>query len=234
MDIKGIIFDFGGTLDTGGDHWSYIIKEGWQKAGVVENDALFREAYVYGEQELERTQHVLPQHDFSDLLKIKISLELGFLASSGHFPPAMVEDKAQEIADYCLRIVKENISKIKPVLLELNRRFSLGIVSNFYGNLENVLKELDILDLFKKVIDSSVEGVRKPDEKLFEIGVKALDLNPENVLVVGDSVKNDIIPARKLGCKTLLLHGKKWDNEILSIPELNTINNLEEILEFLA
>ena len=234
MDIKGIIFDFGGTLDTGGDHWSYIIKEGWQKAGVVENDALFREAYVYGEQELERTQHVLPQHDFSDLLKIKISLELGFLASSGHFPPAMVEDKAQEIADYCLRIVKENISKIKPVLLDLNSRFSLVIVSNFYGNLENVLKELDILDLFKKVIDSSVEGVRKPDEKLFEIGVKALDLNPENVLVVGDSVKNDIIPARKLGCKTLLLHGKKWDNEILSIPELNTINNLEEILEFLA
>ena len=46
--IKGIIFDYGGTLDTGGDHWSHVIRDGWNKAGVSANDALFREAYVYG------------------------------------------------------------------------------------------------------------------------------------------------------------------------------------------
>ena len=33
--VKGIIFDYGGTLDTGGDHWSEVIWDAWQKAGIV-------------------------------------------------------------------------------------------------------------------------------------------------------------------------------------------------------
>ena len=52
MEIKGIIFDYGGTLDTGGDHWSEVIWCAYGKAGVAVNKAEFREAYVYAEREL--------------------------------------------------------------------------------------------------------------------------------------------------------------------------------------
>ena len=38
--IKGIIFDYGGTLDTGGDHWSEVIWDAWQKAGVAADKAM--------------------------------------------------------------------------------------------------------------------------------------------------------------------------------------------------
>ncbi len=44
--IKGIIFDYGGTLDTGGDHWSEVIWDAWQQAGVAADKAEFREVYV--------------------------------------------------------------------------------------------------------------------------------------------------------------------------------------------
>ncbi|MDE7115490.1 MAG: HAD family hydrolase, partial [Muribaculaceae bacterium] len=91
MEIKGIIFDYGGTLDTGGDHWSEVIWSAYGKAGVAVNKAEFREAYVFAERELARTRHILPEHDFGDLLLIKMRLELQWLSEQGLFPSAQVE-----------------------------------------------------------------------------------------------------------------------------------------------
>lgn len=232
-DIKGIIFDYGGTIDTGGDHWSYVIREGWNKAGVAANDALFREAYVYAEQELERTLHILPHHNFGDLLLIKMQIELGYLAGKGAFPPAMVNEKAREIALYCYEVARENVGKAKEVLQSLSEKYPLVLVSNFYGNIETVLKDFGILDCFKKVVESAKVGTRKPDTKIFEIGIKALGCQPEEVLVVGDSIKNDINPAKKLGCHTLLIEGKGWDDNTPLAHDGATIQSLDEILHFL-
>ena len=33
--IKGLIFDYGGTIDTHGEHWSDIIFQGYKEAGVT-------------------------------------------------------------------------------------------------------------------------------------------------------------------------------------------------------
>lgn len=233
MDIKGIIFDYGGTLDTGGDHWSHVIREGWNKAGVAANDALFREAYVYGEQELDRTLHILPHHNFLDLLDIKIQIELQYLAQTGNFPPAMVEEKAAEVARYCYEVAKDNIAKSKMLLEELAKKYPLVLVSNFYGNIETVLKDFGIYDCFKKVIESAVVGVRKPDTAIFEKAIKELGMKPEEVLVVGDSMKNDIEPAKKLGCRTLLLEGKGWEEDGELSKDAESIRQLDEILTFL-
>ena len=230
--IKGIIFDYGGTLDTGGDHWSHVIRDGWNKAGVVADDALFREAYVYAERELERTLHILPHHNFGDLLLIKMQIELGYLAGTGNFPPAQVDEKAKEIAAYCYSVAKANVEKSKQVLDQLAKQYPLVLVSNFYGNIETVLADFGILGCFKKVVESAKVGVRKPDSAIFELGVKALGLKPEEVLVVGDSIKNDIDPARKIGCHTLLIEGKGWDDTPLSYDG-DAIKSLDEILGFL-
>ena len=230
--IKGIIFDYGGTLDTGGMHWSHVIRDGWNKAGVSANDALFREAYVYGEQQLERVEHILPHHDFSDVLDIKMQIELQYLAQTGNFPPASVEEKAKEIASYCYEVAKSKVAESKKVLEQLASKYPLVLVSNFYGNIETVLKDFGILECFKKVIESAKVGVRKPDSAIFEMGVKALEMKPDEVLVVGDSVKNDILPAQKIGCQTLLLEGKGWDESSPIKVESPSISNLEEILSF--
>lgn len=230
--IKGIIFDYGGTLDTGGDHWSHVIRDGWNHAGVVADDALFREAYVYGEQELERTLHILPHHNFGDLLDIKMQIELQYLAGTGNFPPAQVEEKAKEIAAYCYAVAKSNTTESKKVLEQLSTKYPLVLVSNFYGNIETVLEDFGLLSCFKKVIESAKVGVRKPSSAIFELGVKALGLPPEEVLVVGDSIKNDIEPAGKIGCKTLLLEGKGWDNTPVA-HDGDSIKSLDEIFGFL-
>jgi putative hydrolase of the HAD superfamily len=72
--IKGIIFDYGGTIDSRGDHWSEVIGDAYCKAGIMVSKDRFREAYVYAERELARTLHILPHHNFHDLLCIKMQI----------------------------------------------------------------------------------------------------------------------------------------------------------------
>lgn len=231
--IKGIIFDYGGTLDTGGDHWSEVIWSAWQQAGVAADKAEFREVYVYAERELARTLHILPHHNFHDLLDIKMQIELQKLAENGHFPPAQVDDMAKKVADICYDSAKASVDKAKPVLDALAKQYPLVLVSNFYGNVETVLKDFGIEGYFKKVIESAVVGVRKPDPKIFSLGVEALGLKPEEVLVIGDSYAKDIVPAEKAGCQAMWLKGKGWTQEEDSILHPNIIKTLDEALQFI-
>lgn len=231
--IKGIIFDYGGTLDTGGDHWSEVIWSAWQQAGVVAEKGVFREVYVYAERELARTLHILPHHDFHDLLYIKMQIELQRLCELGHFAPSEVDDYAKRIADICYASAKASVEKAKPVLKTLAARYPMVLVSNFYGNVETVLKDFGIDGYFKKIIESAVVGVRKPDPKIFLLGVEALGMKPENVLVFGDSYSKDIIPAEKAGCQAVWLKGKGWTQEEDDTFHPNIISSLGEVLSFM-
>ena len=101
MEIKGIIFDYGGTIDSHGDHWSEVIWRGYQDAGIAIDKEEFRKSYVFAERELARVRHILPQHNFLDLLRIKMQLELGGLAARGIISAAEAEAKAEPVAIYC-------------------------------------------------------------------------------------------------------------------------------------
>jgi putative hydrolase of the HAD superfamily len=104
------------------------------------------------------------------------------------------------------------------------------LVSNFYGNVESVLRDMDIRQYFQGVIESAVVGVRKPDARIFMLGVVALGLKPEEVLVVGDSFRKDIEPSLSIGCKVAWLKGKGWTAEEDAVTHESIIKSLNELL----
>ncbi len=232
-NIKGIIFDYGGTLDTGGDHWSEVIWKAYQEAGVNVSKEEFRDAYVFAERELARTRYILPEHNFRDLLNIKMELELKWLAERDLYPADELKSKALEIAEICYNSAKSKVDEAKPVLMALSQKYPLVLVSNFYGNVESVLKDFDLLQFFPKIIESAVVGVRKPDPQIFMLGVEALNLQPDEVLVVGDSYRKDIEPAEKIGCQTIWIKGKGWTPEEDAQTHTNIITNIKELLLYL-
>ena len=65
--IRGIIFDYGGTLDTRGDHWSEVIWDGYQQCGIAVDKTSYRDAYVYGERALAVNPIVTPDFHFIDI-----------------------------------------------------------------------------------------------------------------------------------------------------------------------
>ena len=278
LDIKGIIFDYGGTLDTRGDHWSEVLWQGYEhfgigvaadeevEPGVSIHKQAFRDAYVYGERALAVNPIVTPDFHFEDILREKLILELNFLAGKllletgnddeerqeklgnlGRYSDASSEslflslsyseilqiaaDMAQYINSKTLDLLHEN----KQVLEHLKQAgYPMVLVSNFYGNINQVLKDAEIDGYFKDVIESAVVGVRKPNPAIFALGVCALDLPASQVLVVGDTYGKDIIPAHKLGCHTLWIKGLQWEEKQVdeSIPD-GIIRKLSEMEEFL-
>ena len=74
--VRGIIFDYGGTLDTNGRHWANVLWEAYQYIGIDVSEEAFRQAYVYGERALARHSIIQPQDNFHTLLRKKVELEL--------------------------------------------------------------------------------------------------------------------------------------------------------------
>lgn len=233
--IKGVIFDYGGTIDSRGVHWSEVIWDGYRSVGVPVTKEQFRECYVYAERELAKTRHILPEHNFFDLLLIKMRIELGYLAQNDMLPPhCNVGVKlAMAIAQYCYERARSSVEEARPTLEYVYERVPMVLVSNFYGNVESVLKDFDLRRYFGTIVESAVVGVRKPDPKIFALGVEALGLKPEEVLVVGDSYKKDIVPAESLGCRVAWLKGKGWTAEEDAVTHPSVIAKLDEIKKYL-
>lgn len=202
-DIKGIIFDYGGTLDTNSRHWSEVLWSKYEEYHVPVGKADFREAYVYGERTLARIPLVKPEDNFHDVLCIKTKLQMEYLIEQGKLEQTDAMEYAVKIADSCYQYVLSVLEKTRPVVQSLSRKYKLVLVSNFYGNIRSVLKDFELDDFFSDVIESSVVGVRKPDPAIYRLGVEVLKLPAENVLVVGDSFRKIWFLLRPLAVKLL-------------------------------
>ncbi|MGM9799335.1 MAG: HAD family hydrolase [Muribaculaceae bacterium] len=230
-DIKGIIFDYGGTIDSHGDHWSEVIYDGYNAAGVILDKNVFRDAYVYAERFLAVNREIIPTDNFKTLMQKKIRIEVEYLLNNDLYPDGVHPLKAIEaIAEYCYQSAKKCVTEASETLAALAEKYPMVLVSNFYGNVEEVLRDFDIRKYFNGIIESAVVGVRKPDPRIFMLGVVALGLKPEEVLVVGDSLRKDILPARSIGCKTAWIKGKGWTPEEDAAQDAAQIPDLKFLL----
>ena len=96
--------------------------------------------------------------------------------------------------------------------------------------MESVLADFELRRYFKEIVESAVVGIRKPDPRFFALGVEALALNPQEVLVIGDSYKKDIVPAETIGCKVAWIKGKGWTADEDAVTHPCIISKLNEVI----
>jgi putative hydrolase of the HAD superfamily len=72
------------------------------------------------------------------------------------------------------------------------------------------LTKVDLLDFFKLLVSADMTGTKKPDPAHFLYALDALGLKPEESLVVGDNIKRDMAPARRLGLRTAYASYGDW------------------------
>ena len=210
--IKGVIFDYGGTIDTNGIHWGEVIAAQYIEAGIEIGRELYRNAYVHGERTLAKHPIIAPEDTFHTLLRKKIAIQFEYLRTETGSQQFTAE-LAQTVADRCYDKVKKTIATSRAIVEELSKQYPMVLVTNFYGNMPIVLKEFGLDTCFKTIIESSVVGIRKPDPALFALGVEALQLPAEEVVVIGDSYRKDIHPSSTLGCRTVWLKNICWEEE---------------------
>ncbi|HEV7380168.1 MAG TPA: HAD family hydrolase [Dyadobacter sp.] len=209
MMIKGVLIDYGGTIDTNGLHWGSVLWDAYQKFDVGITKEQFSKAYSFGERSLAINPIIKPSHSFYDTLELKIEQQFQFLKENGSdLPHELIKSIAKECNDFALATVR----KAKPVLQELANQYPVILVSNFYGNINRVLEVFEIESFFQEIIESAVVKVRKPDPKIYQLGVEALGLTPEECVVIGDSFTKDIVPAKTIGCKAIWINVAGWED----------------------
>ncbi len=212
--MKGVLIDFGGTIDTDGRHWYKVFKQAYSCVAPAIEDALLRQAYVYAERTLGKNPIINPQFTFYKTLETKLSLQTDFLRENGC---SVTEVQSKQILDSCYAVVTTNINKVaRPELESMSECCPLVLVTNFYGNMNSVLKEFGIDRYFAGIVESAVEGVRKPNPDIFRLAVNRLGVLPADAVMIGDSLSKDILPAMEVGCKTIWLKGEQWEDESVS------------------
>jgi putative hydrolase of the HAD superfamily len=93
----------------------------------------------------------------------------------------------------------------REVMAALDGRFKLGVVSNFYGNLDRVLADARLERYFAAVVDSSRVGIFKPEPGIYQDALKKMRAAPAETAMVGDSLTKDCAPAKALGMRTVWL-----------------------------
>lgn len=116
------------------------------------------------------------------------------------------------------------------VLQELLKRgFRLAVITNGEESLQmEKLIALNLEKYFEKIIIGENIGLRKPDKRVFNFLLEQMDVFPENALMIGNSLIDDIQGAKKAGMKSVLISTNKMkqsteikpDYEISSLIEL--------------
>ena len=95
---------------------------------------------------------------------------------------------------------------VKPTLSGLaTRGKTMGILSNFSTNLEDILRRLAIHHYFEFFVVSAVAGMEKPDPRIFDLTVRAARQPRQEIVCVGDSLFHDVQGAQSAGMPAILL-----------------------------
>jgi putative hydrolase of the HAD superfamily len=194
--IDTLLFDFGGTLDADGVAWKERFHALYRAEGLDMTAEAFASAFFAADDPL---VGALPAaaglEETIAALAANLEAELGGRAER----ETADRDRGQRVASRFLADMSAIFARNRPALESLAGRYRLGVVSNFYGNLEAVCRSSGLAPLLGVMTDSSCVGAEKPDPAIFRAALDALDATPETTLFVGDSLRRDCEGARRAG-----------------------------------
>jgi putative hydrolase of the HAD superfamily len=221
---RAILFDFGGTLDSDGEHWLDRFYALYQDLGFRIPAPEIKRAFYHADGLCSSDAEVVSL-GLRPLMTRHVRLQFSALN--------LADDSKQRkmVESFCSeseRVLRRNAR----LLGRLKDRYHLGLVSNFYGNVATLCEEAGLTPALDVILDSTLIGMSKPDPGIFRAALERLQLPAEEAVCVGDSFERDVIPARELGMKTIWLKGPhpripqnagSADDSISSLSELEVL-----------
>lgn len=211
-EIQAVIFDLYGTLiriRTDEDDTEHVWKPlafyfGYHGAHWTPEQ--LRQAYA---QEVERRQREADRRAAGGYGEVQLEQVLGALLQKGggEATPQTVEG-----AGMLLRACSTRRAELYPGARELlDALRGAGKQVYLLSNAQRLftapeLRMLDLWGRFDRVFLSSDWGIKKPGADYFALALRECGCAPDRVLMVGNSITDDILPARKLGLRTCFLN----------------------------
>lgn len=112
------------------------------------------------------------------------------------------------------------------ILESLQPHYPLGLITNGPADIQRQeIEKLQIAPYFAHIFIEGEFGIGKPDPSIFEAARQAVNLQPHQLLYVGNSFKHDIVPAHKAGWKTA------WIRRPSDVPPSSKTGQPEDLPE---
>ena len=247
-NIRALLFDFGGTLDGNGIHWLERTYQFIQK----HHPEISREAFDTADKAavaafaLGDTSVVDPQYQIGSMIPVVGMATDGAAArctlretsdaiAAGIYQRlGLSEELKDAYVEWFCQDVAENLEVNRRWLETLHGRYHLGVISNNFGNTRGWCAEYGLSPLLDVIVDSTAFGAAKPDARIFQHALAALDISPVEAVYVGDSFVPDMMGAKAVGMWTAWLTGdetKECPTPAMVDVQLLHLHELEAFLD---
>jgi len=233
MGIKAILFDFGGTLDSDGGHWYARLYNLTAKQIDISSEVFWSYA----------VQAAAAMDLLSDTRTLSMRATVQRL--NNHIQAAMKNNSADfknwntlEVTNAFCQEGEQFLKRNYRILEELKSNFTLGCISNNWGNVAGWCRDYGFDALFEVMVDSTLENSAKPDEKIFRTALQSLNLTGQQCAYVGDDYNCDVLGASAVGMLPVWLNPQQLPDDqktkemplqihsLLDLPQLAILNFL--------
>ncbi|MCP4754911.1 MAG: HAD family hydrolase [Proteobacteria bacterium] len=217
MDIKAILFDFGGTLDSDGIDWFPRIYGGVLKQVQELDFEVFQICARQAADELSRDEGTGRLNMDQTVFRLCEVIHNELRTAD----PEYGEWNHREVAEEFVADAHDCLERNQEVLRKLNRKYRLGCISNNWGNVAGWCRQYQLDSYFETMIDSALVGSVKPDRIIFQTALNEMGLSPRECIYVGDNYSCDVLGAHAVGMKPIWI-----TNGDSTLPESNSLDPL--------
>lgn len=210
--VKAIFFDFWGTLVENGV-WSPVK----QVKNILDIRLPFPEYIV-------RMERAMMTSKFNEL-------KGAFENICKEFNIEPKKEKIEELIGIWNKswLLAQPYQELKEVLTKLKEKYKIVLVSNTdCFSVNKVLEKFDLENFFDKTYFSYELGLIKTDKSFFNQVIADLGLTVNDCVMVGDSIQSDIMAAKNIGMKAILIDRRNSRNYH---PKIKSLNELSRVLE---
>lgn len=237
--VETLLFDFGGTLDADGVAWKERFYALYRAEGLDMTADTFESSFFAADSPL--VGRLAPATDLAGTvqalvanLEAELTRRGAATDTAGTAAEGGNDARGRRVASRFLAEASAAFARNRPVLEALRERYRLGVVSNFYGNLEAVCRGAGLASLFAALVDSHRVGAEKPDPAIFQAALATLNARPETTVLVGDSLRRDREGARRTGMRFIWITppaaGARASAEV---PAEHTVTELRDLVKIL-
>jgi len=239
MDIRALLFDVNGTLidietDEGSEEIYRTIAHFLTYQGISLHRGEVRDLFF----QIMQHQRLTSPETYAEWNAVEVWREI-LQRNASDYTLSLPAEKLQQLPLFLAELHRTNARKrlrlypqVREVLDQLRPHYRMAVVTDaqtVYAVAE--LYAVGLLDYFNPVIVSGDYGYRKPDARLFQKALDALEVLPEQVLFVGNDMYRDVFGPQQLNIKTIFCYSNQGEKYFQEVQPDYIIYQFSELLK---
>ena len=234
--IKAVSFDFYNTLVRFWPPLEEIQQAACHELGLTVNEEAITRGYAVADVFFNRENEERPLSLRSDEERLDFfgRYEQMILESAGI---QVSIDLAQRVWKMAMSVPKDFIpfNDTAPALEELHESgYKLGVITNLRRDMDQLFQRVGLTPYLDFKVSSEEAGIEKPHPPIFLAALGKIGAAPEEVVHVGDQVRSDVMGAKGVGMKAVLIDRGGYSPDTADCPTISSLSELGALLKELG